>query len=212
MFDEIYKIIIHHYPWIGLMIAIVVAVIIGTYKTTKLIFRFKKTEEDCKGVKTELTRIETSVEGVKESVNVMNSSLMNLIMYLKTKDKSLDTSLLFIIRSPIQLTEFGHHLLDDIGGKVAIDNNIEELLSKMETQDFKSGLDVQNYASLLIMTAFNNDEIFTSVKNYMFANPVYRYNDGEKILQCQLDMTTVNTVLGIYLRDKYFEKHPELNT
>jgi hypothetical protein len=210
MWSEISKILINHYPYICILLFLVAVAVYVGFKIAKIHFRFLKTEEDCKSIfDVHLKKIDTSISGVQTSITGMQTSVINLIMYLKTKDEKFDTSL-FRSQSPIHLTDLGSKILTDIGGKKAIEDNIEKLMLAMEAQEFKSGLDVQNYASVLVMNMFN-DEMFTHVKNYMFSNPIYKHPKADKEVDMPLDMATVNTILGIYLRDKYFEKHPELN-
>lgn len=209
MWSEISKILVKNFPYICFVLVVIGITAYLVFKVTKILTRFYKTEGDCLNINNDLRGIEGSIVGVNKSINNMQISVISLITYLKTKDEKFDTTL-FKTQSPIQLTDLGNMVLSDIGGKKTIEDNLGELISNMEKQEFKSGLDVQNYASVLIMNMFN-DEMFTNIKNYMFTHPVYKYTINKEELELPLDITTVNTILGIHLRDKYFEKHPELN-
>lgn len=211
MLTEVFKYILEHSATIAFIIVLIGCAIWVTFKLTRMLNRFVNIENQCKNCKDEtvpnlndrLIKIDSSLFGIFQSINA-------LTVYLKGKDASMDISL-FKAQSPIQLTDLGTKILYEIGGHKVIDDNLDIFISDMEKQDFKSGLDVQNYSSALILNSFSN-EIFTPVKDYIFKNPVYKYNPGEgKEAQIPLDLGTVNQVIGIYLRDKYFEKHPELN-
>ena len=58
------------------------------------------------------------------------------------------------------------------------------------------------------MTASTLDS-FTHVKNYIYNNPVYKVSDTESV---PIDLTKMANIIGIYLRDLYLQKHPELST
>lgn len=77
---------------------------------------------------------------------------------------------------------------------------------EMESQAFKSGLDVQNYASIISIKNFNSDE-FIKIRDYIYQHPVYKVSDGSEL---QVTSQIISQIIGIYIRDKYFDKHPEL--
>lgn len=77
----------------------------------------------------------------------------------------------------------------------------------MQSQGFKSGLDVQNYCTILLNERINDTDLIP-VKDYIFSKPEYIISDQNKV---PLDMTVAITIMGIYLRNKYFEKYPELH-
>lgn len=137
-----------------------------------------------------------------ESMKI-NSATNAIITYLITKDKN--AALVFQSRSPVILTDTGIKLLETSGGRKYIDDNIEYLLSKMEQGKYKSALDVQNTATKIIVDEFNSDG-FTPIKNYIFENPTV------KIGKANLDnsLALISRIMSLQLRDKYFEKHPEL--
>jgi hypothetical protein len=211
MFNEIYKYLIEHYPAIAFVIALIFATGFITYKFTKLVNRFNKVEDNCQNCKVDvIPPVNTHLSNIDNSIVGIYQSLNSLLVYLKGKDQHLDVSLIKSF-SPTKLTDLGNKILIEIGGKKLIDENLEVLISEMEKQDFKSGLDVQNYSSILMMNEFNG-ELFTPLRDYVFKHPCYIFSSDEgKTVNINLDNSTLNTVLSIYLRDKYFEKHPELN-
>ena len=105
----------------------------------------------------------------------------------------------------MQLTDLGNEILNAIGGKKYIDDNAASLIQKLSKETIKSALDVENYAKVILIQEYNSDA-FTAIKNYIYQNPVYK----KDALNVSLDVATISNIMGLYLRDKYFEIHPEL--
>lgn len=160
--------------------------------------RFKKIEDKCEVLHTK------DVPEINGKLNTIITQLSKVTTYLSTKFDAHNQ--LFQVNSPKELTSLGVDILDKIGGKKYIDNNISSLIATMEKQDFKSGLDVENYSTILLFEKTNEDG-FTPIKNYIFQNPEYKLEDGSKM---SLDINVVMSIMSIYLRNKYFEKYPDL--
>ena len=91
--------------------------------------------------------------------------------------------------SPIKLTEGGIDLLQNSGGKAYLDKNIEDLYEKFEGID--NEYDIQKKARD-IMRDKEHDKNFDAMKKYLY--------------QKGLSFDDLSTVMGVYLRDKVFEK------
>jgi hypothetical protein len=166
--------------------------------------RIKKTESDCAQIE---SHISPKLNDLHTSVNSMNKALTSLVVYLKTKDGKMDASL-FQAFSPIRLTEAGEAVLNALDGKAIIENNLKELFANLEAQNVKTALDVQSFAPIVISILSNNSD-FNRAKDYIYNHPVLNFTTSDgKELAIQLDSNTLNTVLGIYLRDKFLETHP----
>jgi hypothetical protein len=191
-----------------------IAAIFATIYIMKAIARFKKIEGACKNIPDMDNRInigvglsesiERKIDSQSEKFGVLATNITTLIAFLTTKHTDLQSGL-FQSFSPIQLTDLGKELLNKSGGQEYIDQNSQNLISLMEKQNFKSALDVQNYANSLLINLFNTDE-FVDIRNYIYQNPLF--TSGKNSVQ--VNWPNINQVMGIYLRDKYFEKHPEL--
>jgi hypothetical protein len=176
-------------------ILIIVAVIfIGGWQVRGLYHRFQKTESDCEKIEHKILPQLTSI------ANNLNS----LVIFLGGKHTDMDKTL-FMTKSPVQLTDLGTEIVVAIGGKDYIDKNITDLVSKLSKENIKSALDVENYSKVILMREYTSDA-FTPIKNYIYQNPIYKKGDTA----VTLDTATVSNLMGIYLRDKYFEIHPEL--
>lgn len=205
MFSNLWEWLFDHYPQVLITLAIVVFAIIICYKIVKFYYtRFEKIEDISDKVKTLPDIVNRNTENIEKQVipklNSISSSL-SLITSILFKKGIVDKTELFSITSPVILAEIGMEVLELIGGKQYIDSNSERLVEQIKEQKYKSTLDVQNQANLLILEQADSDD-FVSIKNFIYQNPQYK--------TIVLDMSTVATVMGIYLRDKYFKKYPAL--
>ena len=99
--------------------------------------------------------------------------------------------------SPYSLTVEGEKHLIASGGKACIDSNLEYFLSELEKRNPQNALDVENEARDVIWVG-SRMPFFNEIKNYIFLDP-----EG-------ISLISTIAAMGIYLRDKYFEIHPEL--
>ena len=70
----------------------------------------------------------------------------------------------------------------------------------------KTPYDVEEKAESTIQWSTDND-IFNSIKNYLYYGPEYIELSGVKI---EVSIFQITHVMGLYLRDIYLEKHPDL--
>lgn len=239
MADELFKWFSTHYPTFFLILACCAFAISVTAILSKKYFhwvtRIKNAEGECRKIDDhivpQLVRINNSIDNLNSSVNnlkisfntlkgsvsalngsfnILKGSFNNLVVYLKSKDDKMDASL-FLAQSPVELTELGKRVLAAIGGKIFIDNNLHDLLTGMDMQDIKTALDSQIYAPVVISQVSNRSS-FNPIKDFAFENPYYKEKDsnGNDTALVRLAMDTIANIMGIYLRDKYLEKHPYL--
>lgn len=103
--------------------------------------------------------------------------------------------------SPVKLTSLGEKVLVEYKGDIKINENEIELISEIEKREFKSPLDVQEFSERIVMSKFNSDE-FIDIKNKIYHNPNF---EGQSVT-----IRTMAMVMGLYLRDKYLNKHKDL--
>lgn len=222
MFNSVFKWLFDNYPLVFFIISLMGGVIYVTIKVMKMLERFKKVEKTCDKKIPDLENkidigvnlssiIEHKIDAQTEAAHDLNLKLIGLsknintlVTFLTVKHTDLQSGL-FQSFSPIQLTVDGIAVLNKSGGQNYVENHLTTLIQEMEKQDFKSALDVQNFATSLIIKEFDSDD-FIHVRNYIFQNPVYRIKEKE----IPINSPTMNQLIGIYLRDKYFDKHPEL--
>jgi hypothetical protein len=98
--------------------------------------------------------------------------------------------------SPFNLTDAGKRFIADIGFNNVFESNKSDFLSFISSENVKLKYDVESAAIKSIFAFYN--------KPYMEFLKVYFYNHPERSLE-----NTAPT-LGIYVRDKYLEAHPEI--
>jgi len=155
-----------------------------------------------------LNGMDNTLNTLSTTVTAFGTNLNGLIIYLKGKDGNMDTSL-FRTQSPTQLTSLGEQILSEAGGKDFVDNNLEILLDEISKNNVKTALDVQTTAPMVISN-ISNDDKFTSIKDFLYKNPQYKVKPEEESV-VSLDMNVITNIMGIYLRNKYLERHPELD-
>jgi hypothetical protein len=194
-----------HFPFLTIVVCAMIATAYITHLVISLYHRYKKTESKCEDLH------DVQVPNVTRKIDDSNIKLATIITQLAKITTYLTTKFdvdhqLFQTNSPKELTKLGSEILKATGGDKFVDDNLTGLLGLMEKQDFKSGLDVENYCTVLLFEKINEDS-FTPIKNYIFQNPEYKTEVDKKL---QLDINVAIQVMSIYLRNKYFEKHPSL--
>ena len=170
--------------------------------TTEIAHRLEKTTNEI-NFRLEKTTNEINFR-LDKTTNEINLRLDKLISHLSATNK-IDADAVRSL-SPIELTVDSMKMLIDMGGKDYIDTYFHSLLTKMEERHFESGLDVQDYCRLILFDKFDNKEL-VPIRNFIFNHPVYNASDTVSIT---LNSWVAISIMGIYLRNKYFEKHPEL--
>jgi len=99
-------------------------------------------------------------------------------------------------QSPNALNDHGRKLLMESGIKDIVDSDLVNLIKDVEAKNPQNPLDVENLAFYVLQD--KEDEVATKkLKTYIFNNP-------------QISMDILLLVGSMYLRDKYFEKYPDL--
>lgn len=113
--------------------------------------------------------------------------------------------------SPYMLTDLGKALLETTGGKACIDSNIEMWLSLLEQTHPQTAYDVEINA-LAVLSDNTNLAVFNGIKDFLYHSPStigLETLSGEQ--ETKVDMRRILMIMSIYLRDKYFEQHTELD-
>jgi hypothetical protein len=185
-------------------------------------YRFENLESDVKVLKTDMGLVKLDIRRLEDrmfSLEQRMTSLERKVDMLEAKfDRKFDALIAVLTaakiinpeyhqaRSPLQLTDTGTQVLIEMGGKVYVDDNLNDLLFEIEQKNFRSALDVQDYCMVLLWER-NRDDAWVQIKDFIFRNPEYKINEQSSK---PLDMVRAVSIIGIYLRNRYFEKHPEL--
>jgi len=204
MQDIIVKWCSEHIPLITMFIATIVCVILGTLRVAKWYYSLEKQ------VKSFEKHGEKVEQEIIPALNDIKKSISNLLIYLKSKDKSFDSNL-FMSKSPIRLTPLGFEILNKIGGDKFVDDNKLILIERMNLRGINTALDSQIQAPAIIYE-FHDDPSFKKIKDYIFNNPYYKGKnaDGEDV-EVALNLDSISNIIGIYLRDVYLDTRDDLN-
>lgn len=194
MLDIVLTWIYEKAPLIFGALVLIVSTVFVSRKVSKYNNRIVVLETTCADVPSISTKLDT-----------IDRNLRTLTAFLSGKHTDMQSGFVQS-QSPTQLTDAGFDVLEKTGSKKYVEEHVEELIQEMEKQDFKSSLDVQEYAISIVIGLFNTDA-FIHIRNYLFQNPVYRTSTGTELT---LSTANIYQIVGIFIRDKYFEKHPEL--
>lgn len=106
---------------------------------------------------------------------------------------------------PLKLSESGKKLLEKSAMDRLVSENMEKLILKIEELKLETAYDVQDKSfSVLAEFVLETPELEKKIKDFVFNNPVV---EGRNI-----GFRDVIYVGSLVVRDKYLEKHLELNT
>lgn len=142
------------------------------------------------------------------STNEMVSEISKWVM--KMDNGMIDT--LAKKASPLKMTPIGEVLFEKSFSKKAIDENIDFLIEELEKIAPKTAFDVEDQSYSVLFKNIGHD-LFNEVKNFIYYSPetieLIDPSDGEKE-QIKISLQTLIRLMGIYLRDKYLERHTEI--
>lgn len=211
--DAIISFLLENYPAISIWAVIIVVIFIISWRVFKFYSRFTNTEKHleilpCKTHGDDINTFKQTLglmQDLKESIRKIEEYI------IKQDPNSMDK----LVRkcSPLKLTSFGIMLLKESGGEECINNNVDFFLSEIQKLQPKVALDVETY-SLSVLNDNLKDEKFNQIKNYIFNSPSpkeFEDTDGAKI-NLDIKIESILMVMSIYLRDKYLDKHTEIDT
>lgn len=98
--------------------------------------------------------------------------------------------------SPLHLTKEGKKLITHIGFDKVFEEHHEDFCGYIDGEEPKLKYDVE-LAAIKSISALSDKEYMQFLKIYFYNNPTR-------------NMQNVAPTLGVYIRDKYLEKHPEI--
>jgi hypothetical protein len=145
------------------------------------------------------------IKTVKNDIITLQNSFCDVSRWIIKFDNSMIDTFL-PKKSPRNISEAGYELLKETCAQKTIDENLNFFTSEIEKQAPKTAYDVEE-RSLNVLLENTGREIFNRIKNYVYFNPEEMEFAGQK---SKINFYVVLRVMSVYLRDKYFEKHPEL--
>jgi hypothetical protein len=143
-----------------------------------------------------------------EDVNVKVADISQWIM--KTDNSMIDT--LLKKTSPYSITPIGYDILKLSGGEDAVDNNLDFFIDELKKINPETPFDVEE-KSISIILNNTSKECFNPIKNYVYYSPKKIEVDDPETggkREVQISFHAILNVMGVYLRDKYLAKYPEI--
>jgi len=193
--DAIFSFLAERYPEIGILIIACVIVSLATRFYISVQSTRKKVDAlPCDEHKRNFVSIGSRLDKIDLKFDYIDEK--------KDKAKILELALR---HSPLRLTTKGTDFLTNSGGKKLLDENIDFFISKLEATEPMTPYDVENNASNVVLEC-SSLPMFNPVKNFLYFTPKLGLNEKDE----EPTMFTVAYVMGLYLRDIYIEKHPEI--
>lgn len=181
---------------------------VGSHDEAIVNLRDKQKELKCDEHKKSIESHErylTAFTDIKNSIRAIEEYLMGF-------DKDAYSQLLRKC-SPYKLLFLGEQLLEKSGGRKCVDENLDMLLTEIEKRNPSAPLDVEE-AALNVVRALRDTPLFNDVKNFVYYSPQQvelTDENGEKV-ERGVHINIIFMLMSIYLRDKFFERHPEMDT
>ncbi len=225
MFDIVFGWISANYPFLFVILFVAVITWIVCKRYYKHMDKFEEIsnkvnnlpcsshEETYRRQEEKLNHIAERIENLPCKANAdayrdIREMMITITTYLATKDTTAK-GLFSQKASPRQLNEEGKKLFDDCNGEHFLQNNEAELIEAIASRNPLTALDVENIANEVLITRLDSP-IFNELKQWVYNSPNRELNVNGERKQYAVTMTDVCFVLSLPLRDKYLERHPEL--
>lgn len=135
------------------------------------------------------------LDSMNKSIDALKRNVKVICDHLVSKNDGFDHTLL-INYSPLKLKPEAVALLENIGFIDMFNQHSQDFLDLIDSEQPKNKFDVELQSTKAVLILFEKD-YFNQVKNYLYNHPNVEYR---KFAQ----------VLGVYVRDQYLEKHPDI--
>ena len=206
--DATFEFLKDNYPTIFVITIIIIVVSIIVWKVSSFYHtRFKKIETFSQNTPCNEKGYAANVVAIID----IKESIRKIEEYLIKKDAS---SIDKFLRkcSPYSITDLGNQLLEKSNGKKCIDENTEFFIKEIEKMNPLVALDVEQY-SLTVLNDNIKNERFNHIKNFIYnaSNMITFADTDNSSIDVSVELSSVLLIMSIYLRDKYFEVHPEID-
>lgn len=179
---------------------LIISLLIGYFLilSGKILWKVYEFYGDTKKRNNDFDKFITNIKPFKDITENLENFIIRLCSAIKTKGDIFELDL-YKKGSPLYLTEKGKNKLKEIGVIDDIDNGLNSLFIALDKLTPSSKLEVENYSTGVIYYYINDskNKVFKKTSNYLYNNPEYNQDEFYK-------------AAGLYLRDKYLEKHPEI--
>ena len=175
-----------NYPQVATCIFIILAIIFAVYFITKFM---ERTNRVCKN---EFPVFKKTLERIDKSLITLNTILI--------ERKQLERNF-YESGSAIKINELGYELLKTSFAQKLLDENINSWIIELEKIGFTSPLEVEKGSYTLMLNKMDSPE-FEKIQTFTYNNKSFK--------EMPLVYSDILFVMGLYLRDKYLEKHTEI--
>lgn len=166
----------------------------------------------CESRKEQISETQKAHKDLYQTVMSTNDMVTEISKWVMKSDADMINQLVKKC-SPFRITPVGEIIFEKSGAKKAVDVNQDKLISLVENTEPKTPYDVENNASSILIQNIG-DDMFHDIKNFLYYSPdkisVLDPTTDKKI-EVSLSIHALIKIMSIYLRDKYFEKHPEID-
>ena len=210
--DAIFKFLSERWPVLSVVVAVIIFACWVTWKVSKYHTSIENVKDRVNKLpcSDHLERL-NSIEELNHTVSSTNDIVTEMSKWIMERDKRM-IGILVKKNSPYVITSIGYRILNDSGGKKAVDENIDFFEREINASEPKTLYDVENQAMNIIIKNIGN-EAFNPVKKYIYYSP----NELEAVdpetkkeVRIKLSLPSLFNIIGLYLRDKYVSKYPEI--
>ena len=223
IFNEALSYFINKWPdisMIALLMAIVAIVVwkIATYYLSMKAVEKKVDNLPCDSHTEQLREIGASNHSIASSIDTLNdtiSSTNDMVIEMSKWISKKDTKMVDVLirkNSPYVITGVGYKLLKDSGGEKVVDDNLEFFFNEVDKMNPKTPYEVEDQSINSMIKNIGN-VIFNPIKQFVYYSPEEIKivdPDTQKDVTIGISTPSILNIMGIYLRDKYMEKHPEI--
>lgn len=216
--EKIWSLFVEKWPYLALAItaiAIIAWLTIKLYKYHLAILKTKETSVEskdridnlkCQTHEGNYNAVKKTLESVKNSLETLKDMNANISAWIMKFDNNM-IDVFAKKQSPIMLTKMGKELLEMSFAKNTVDNNLDFFIKELEVLDLKTPFDIEEKALDIVLKNTGN-EMFNDIKNFIYYSPEeIKFSNNEK---AKISLQAIIKVMSIYIRDKYFEKYPEI--
>lgn len=212
MLNTMFEYVLEHFPAIGCTILLVVVCVYATWKIRGLFDQSRNIQSKVDNLPCQSH--EKKIDQMKlndKKLNNISTSIRKIEEWIIKQDVDAMGDLVRKC-SPYKLTELGYIMLLESGAKECVDENMDFFVHKLEETDPLTAYDVEKNA-LTIVSDSIDDPVFNGIKDFIYNSPQVmemKTEVGEQ--EVKVDIRRILMIMSIYLRDRYFEKHTELDT
>ncbi|GEM_PF-1754710 len=229
MFERSLQYIIDNYPIIATYVVVIIGTVYVTIYVYKLVHKLNDTKNKvdklpCNTHHNNISDINVKHNTLIEKIDSTNRIIEDLRNISINKYEAIEELCAWVMKkdkamidvlkkhSPLSMTKVGQIIFEKMPTQKLVDDNIDYLLEEVRKEDPQTAFDVEDI-SLKVMLRNISHPMYNDLKNYLYYSPetlsVFNPETNTEI-EIEVSMTMAMQLMGIYLRDKYLNKFPNL--